>query len=160
MNVLLSVKPHFAESIFNGKKKYEYRKTRFSISNIQKIIVYASSPIKKIVGEFHIAEIIQDTPELIWLRTGNLAGIRREIFFHYFTGKNIGYAIRIKHAKKYRVPYDPRDVVEGFIPPQSFMYINTSAVTPNQAEGKNIGELNPKRLEELPSLEPTTSIAF
>lgn len=125
MDVLLSIRPHFAERIFNGTKRYEYRRTIFSRQDIQKIIVYASSPIKKIIGEFHIAEIILDKPEILWRKTCDFAGINREYFFKYFAGKDKGYAINIKSTKKYEAPIDPWDLLKGFTPPQSFRYINS-----------------------------------
>lgn len=125
MNVLLSVRPHFAERILDGTKKYEYRKTIFSRTDIQKVIIYASSPIKKIVGEFQIAEIIRDKPESIWLRTHGSAGVPRDFFFQYFTGKDNAYAINIKHFKKYVAPINPWDILPDFTPPQSFKYIDS-----------------------------------
>jgi predicted transcriptional regulator len=125
MDVLLSIRPHFAERIFNGTKKYEYRKAIFSRADVQKVIIYASSPVKKIVGEFQIAEIIWDKPESIWLKTHVSAGVNRDFFFQYFTGKDKGYAINIKHYKKYAAPVNPWDVLPDFTPPQSFIYIDS-----------------------------------
>lgn len=125
MDVLLSIRPHFAERIFNGTKKYEYRKTIFSRADIQKVIVYVSSPVKKIVGEFRIADIIWDKPEILWLKTWSSAGINRDFFLQYFTGKDKGYAISIKYTKKYEAPIDPWDLLQDFIPPQSFRYIDS-----------------------------------
>ncbi|HJX13686.1 MAG TPA: hypothetical protein VJ377_09210 [Dehalococcoidales bacterium] len=125
MDVLLSVKPHFAERIFNGTKKYEYRKTFFSRTDVNKVIVYASSPVKKIIGEFYIAGIISDKPESIWRRTGTSAGIDKDFFFRYFLGKEKGYAIKIRNPKKYEVMLDPRYIIPNFTPPQSFIYIES-----------------------------------
>ena len=128
MDVLLSIRPHFAERIFNGTKKYEYRKTIFNRADVQRVIVYASNPIQKIVGEFQIAEIIRDRPEIIWLKTCTFAGINQYFFFQYFTGKDKGYAISIKHTKKYDAPIDPWDLLHDFTPPQSFMYIDSNSL--------------------------------
>lgn len=126
MDVLLSVRPHFAERIFNGTKKYEYRKTIFRQANVGRIIVYACRPVKKIVGEFQVAEIIWDKPESIWLRTCNSSGIDRDLFFNYFIGKDKGCAISIECAKRYVSPVDPWCFQHDFTPPQSFMYIESN----------------------------------
>jgi len=128
MDVLLSVRPHFAELILDGTKKYEYRKTIFSRADVQKVILYASSPVKKIVGEFQIAEIIQDKPEALWLRTCIAAGVHRDFFFQYFNGKDNAYAINIKHSKKYEAPVNPWDILPDFTPPQSFKYIDSNSL--------------------------------
>ena len=38
MKVLLSIKPEFAEKIFNGTKKYEFRKSIFKNKDVDKVI--------------------------------------------------------------------------------------------------------------------------
>jgi predicted transcriptional regulator len=125
MNVLLSVKPQFAKDIFNGFKKYEYRKKIFTRQDIKKVIVYASSPVKSIIGEFEIETIIHDDIAALWIQTKNKAGISEELFFKYFNQQTKGYAIKIKSHKKYDDPL----TLDSFMvstPPQSFMYLNTN----------------------------------
>ena len=56
MKVILSIKPEFANKIFNGTKKFEFRRTLFKNKEIKMIIVYASAPISKVIGEFEIIE--------------------------------------------------------------------------------------------------------
>ena len=51
--ILLSIKPEFSEKIFNETKKYEFRK-RVARKKVEKIVVYATSPVKKIVGEVEV----------------------------------------------------------------------------------------------------------
>ena len=49
MNAILSVKPEYATKILTGEKLYEYRKTVFC-RPIEKVYIYASSPVCMIVG--------------------------------------------------------------------------------------------------------------
>ena len=65
MKVLLSIKPIFANEIFNGNKKFEYRKSIFKNKDIKTIVVYSTKPIGKIIGEFDIENIIEDSPSEI-----------------------------------------------------------------------------------------------
>jgi predicted transcriptional regulator len=123
VNVLLSVKPRFVKLIFEGIKRFEYRKAGFARDDVDKVIVYASSPVKCIIGEFLIGEMILDTPESVWARTSRDAGIDRELFFAYFSGRRKACAIGIRHAVRYGVPIDPRKHVPDFAPPQSFRYL-------------------------------------
>ena len=58
MKVILSIKPQFAEKIFEGSKKFEFRRSIFKNPNVKIIIVYGSAPISKIIGEFEIEEIL------------------------------------------------------------------------------------------------------
>ena len=57
MKVLLSIKPEFVEKIFDGSKKYEYRKVLPKRTDISVIVIYASAPVQRVVGEFRINEI-------------------------------------------------------------------------------------------------------
>lgn len=57
MNLLLSIKPEFVDKILTHKKLYEFRKSIFK-QNVDKIFIYSSYPVKKIVGYFEVTEII------------------------------------------------------------------------------------------------------
>ena len=122
MKVLLSIKPEFAFKILEGAKRYEYRRAVFKRNGIRKVLIYASSPISKVVGEFEIAEILDDEPKQLWMKTGNDGGISRERFFHYFSNVSRGYAIKIKKHVEYKIPI-PLDQFMVASPPQSFMYL-------------------------------------
>jgi len=52
MNVLLSIKPKYANQILNGNKRYEFRKSVFNHRDLEMVYIYSSSPIKRIVGAF------------------------------------------------------------------------------------------------------------
>ncbi len=65
MKVLLSIKPEFAFKIFNGTKKYEYRRTIFKKCEVTIVLVYATYPIQKVIGEFEIGEILHEDPKMM-----------------------------------------------------------------------------------------------
>lgn len=121
MKVVLSIKPEFAEKIFNGTKKYEFRKSIFKNQNIKTVIVYASSPIQRVIGEFEIDEIINCGLDDLWNTTQQFSGISRQFFDRYFADKELGYAIKIKKVKRYK---QPKCLKTDFnlVPPQSFAY--------------------------------------
>ncbi len=123
MSVLLSIKPKYVKEIENGSKLYEFRKSIFK-KNTNEIWVYASSPIKQIVGKIHIDSIIEDTPKNIWKNCKNFAGIKKEDFFKYFEGKEKGYAIKIKEYEIFKNPINPYGEGVNFTPPQSYAYLN------------------------------------
>jgi predicted transcriptional regulator len=127
MRVLLSIKPEFAFKIFEGKKKYEFRKAIFKREGITKVIVYASAPISKVIGEFEIAEIIYDELERLWQETNHFAGIDEDYFYQYFAERESGYAIKIQKAKLYEDKLCIRQHF-GLTPPQSFAYVNSTAI--------------------------------
>jgi len=122
MQVLLSVKPEFADKIFDGRKKYEYRRVIFKNKDVKKVVVYVSSPISKVIGEFDIGEIMFDDLNDLWNKTKNYAGVSKEYFFDYFANKNNGYAIKIKNYSRYESPRRLQSKY-GVLPPQSFLYL-------------------------------------
>ena len=122
MKVLLSIKPEFVEKIFMGEKKFEYRKIIFKNKNINTIIIYATKPIGKIVGEMYIDEILEKEPDLLWEMTKEFSGIDERFYKSYFKGKEKAYAIPIKNYIKYDEPICPYSEYKNFTPPQSFMY--------------------------------------
>ncbi len=124
MKVLLSIKPEYAEKIFNGKKRFEYRKCIFKDTSIKTIIVYASSPVQKVIGEFEVTSIMQGDKEILWQRTKEFAGISKIFFDEYFAGKDKANAIGIKNATKYDMPKCLKEDFGIHFVPQSFIYIS------------------------------------
>lgn len=122
MKVLLSIKPEFAHLIFEGKKRYEFRRVIFKNPNVRKVVVYASAPIGKVIGEFEIESILSDDPPSIWNRTRTASGISKEYFFNYFEGQPSAFAIKIKNYRLYATPFCPKERL-GIAPPQSFAYV-------------------------------------
>ena len=83
MNVLLSIKPKYVESIINGHKTYEFRKVIFRDKYVDIAYVYATSPVKKIVGAFRVGDIIEDKPIILWSRLNEFSGMDETEFFNY-----------------------------------------------------------------------------
>lgn len=127
MNALLSIEPEFAEKILDGEKQYEFRRTAFrDPSAVEKVILYASSPVQLIIGFFSIGDVIEDTPQKLWNRYGSESGInRRERFMDYFSGKATGYAIEIEDTVQFQTPVNPWEHLDDFYPPMSFNYVNS-----------------------------------
>lgn len=124
MNVLLSIKPMYANAILDGEKKYEFRKSIFRDKNVKKVYIYSSSPVKKIVGVFIVGGIIEDHPKRIWEKCWRNSGIAEDDFIAYFSGREKGYAIMIENPEPLDKPIDPRSIYRDFVPPQSFYYFD------------------------------------
>ncbi|MFA5838219.1 MAG: hypothetical protein WC837_14835 [Bellilinea sp.] len=121
MRVLLSIKPEYALQIFDGIKKYEYRRVIFK-KPVEKIIVYASSPVQLVIGEFQIDELISTSIDELWEQTQEYSGISKEYYYRYFSNVDEGYAIKIGEVKRYATPKTIQEVF-GINPPQSFAYV-------------------------------------
>jgi predicted transcriptional regulator len=121
MKVVLSIKPEFANKIFDGTKKFEFRKAIFKNEKIKTVIVYSSSPVQQVIGEFEIERIINHDIDTLWGLTHKESGITEDYFYKYFADRLEGFAIQIKKAKKYRTQKCLRTDFNLF-PPQSFAY--------------------------------------
>lgn len=122
MRVLLSIKPEYAYKIFDGSKKYEFRRIVFKNPSVKTIVVYASSPVQKVIGEFEIDSILNYELQTLWEKTKEFSGITEDYFFDYFGDKDKGYAIKVKKTRKYKEALCIREDFHSN-PPQSFMYL-------------------------------------
>lgn len=123
MKVLMSVKPEFAESIFEGVKRYEYRKQKFKRLDVDKVVLYASLPVQKVVGEFDIREVHIGSPAKIWEETRAHSGITEEYYFNYFEGWRVAYALEVGNVIRYERALCLEEAY-GIRPPRSFCYVN------------------------------------
>ena len=123
MKVLMSIKPEFVDRIISGEKSYEFRRVLYKRNDISRIVVYASSPVCRIVGEIEVASLITDTPENLWQKTKDKAGISEQFFFSYFSGRDKANAIEVKAFHPYKEQVKLKDKYPSLVPPQSFCYI-------------------------------------
>lgn len=120
--ILLSIKPEYVQEILEGRKKYEYRRVVFKDRSVHRLLIYSSSPIRKIVAECEIVNVFKDNPASLWDRTKAYSGISKVFFDNYFSGCQMAYAIELGHIE---ILACPRRLMDYGIKraPQSFMYL-------------------------------------
>jgi type I restriction enzyme, S subunit len=123
MDVLLSIKPKYANRIVDGEKKFEFRKVKMDKRKIGHVYIYSTSPVKKIIAKISIGDIIEDSPERLWKRCEKHSGVTKEEFFSYYAEKEVAFAIKIKKVEPLDAPIDPYVRIENFTPPQSYCYL-------------------------------------
>ncbi|WP_428817675.1 hypothetical protein ACQR2L_05055 [Clostridium butyricum] len=128
MDIILSIYPKNIAKIESGIKKYEFRRTIYKNENVKKAYIYATKPIKKIVGFFEIGQVITGSPEQVWKLCGSNSGTTKDSLMNYFKDKDTVYALEIINFKKFSNPIDPKDYSENFTPPQFFKYINNPQI--------------------------------
>jgi len=122
MKLLLAIKPEYANAILEGTKKYEFRRRTWR-RHVDSVLMYATMPVGKVLGEFKIQNILYDKLESIWLQTKDGAGIIIDEFHRYFRGCEYGYAVKIGRIVKYEEPL--KLSFFNMKPPQSFKYVKT-----------------------------------
>ena len=120
MRLLLSIKPIYAHAIFAGNKKAEFRRCSFRRS-FETVLVYATAPERRVIGEFTVAEIITLPLDELWQRTEAYAGLSLAEFRAYFGGKERGTALLIDRARLFGTPRRIEDFMRRA--PQSFSYL-------------------------------------
>ena len=121
-NILMSIKPQYVEKILSGNKKYEYRKNRAKRNDIDKMIIYSTAPVMKVVAEVDIEEIIESTPDILWKKTKLESGITEEFFYKYYKNKTTAVAYKLGNIKIYDKPKSLNDIGVKYVP-QSFIYL-------------------------------------
>src|SRR5688572_2984637 len=80
---LLSIHPGYAEAIFEGTKRVEFRRWRFGV-DVSVVVVYATQPVGQIIGWFEVDGVDEGTPLSLWRRYSSCAGIDRASYLAYF----------------------------------------------------------------------------
>lgn len=120
--ILISIKPEYANKILIGSKKYEYRKVHLK-ANINKMVLYVTFPIMKIVGEMEIVDILENDPQSIWETTKNHSGSSKALYDKYYKNKDLAIAYKIGRVTRYNNPKELSEIGINFSP-QSFVYLD------------------------------------
>jgi len=120
--ILISVKPQYVNRIIDGSKKYEYRKI-LAKKKCDTLLIYSSSPVRKIVASAKIETTISDSPISLWEKTKEYSGICYDDFMKYFYNKEKAHAYKLSNIHIFETPHELKDYGVK-IAPQSFLYVN------------------------------------
>ena len=122
MAILLSIKPKFADMILDGIKRVEYRKALASIAN-DRILLYATAPIKKVVGEVKVKRAGRgDNKDAVWACYLDCSGITKEEFDEYFKNKKYASWYFLEEPIRYKKPQNIR-YFGAKSAPRNFVYL-------------------------------------
>lgn len=120
----MPIKPIYAHRLISGEKKYEFRKSPIN-AGLTHIIIYASSPVKKVIGIAEVKRVLVASPSAVWGKTKHAAGIAKKEYDEYFIGKKQAYAIEIRKILPLTKEIAPAELENGFKVPQSFSYVDS-----------------------------------
>jgi predicted transcriptional regulator len=129
--LLVSLRPRFATLLLSGKKKVELRRTPPDVEPGALVLMYESSPSRRLVGRGRVGAIDVGEPDDVWQRHGVETGVTREEFDAYFEGTTRAVAITICDAAPLTRPASLDELRRrwaDFRPPQSFRYLSPSQV--------------------------------
>lgn len=116
-DVLMSIRPRYADAIFSGAKTVELRRRRPSFARGARILVYSSSPSRRLQGTFVVSGVIAGDLDSVWAQVKSRAGVDRSAFDAYFAGCTAAYAIEIENPQRIA----PAEL--GMRPPQSYLFL-------------------------------------
>ena len=124
--VLMSIKPVFAEEILTGFKKFELRSRTASIASGDKVIMYASTPIKSLVGMFTAGRILTLTYEELnrMYRQNQLPGVTERDLEFMRGRKRPLLAIEVLDPIRFNEPIRLSEIkqwIPGFRPPMNYV---------------------------------------
>ena len=119
--IIVSINPEHVKNIINGTKKFEYR-TKAAKTDVNKIIIYETTPIKKVVAEAEIVEVLMMKPEDLWIETKEQSGITKSFYDAYFQNRDVAYAYKLGKVKVYEEPKSLEEFGLRYAP-QSFAYV-------------------------------------
>ena len=121
--ILMPINPEYVDEILMGNKKYEYRKIKAKRRNIDKMVIYSTSPIMRVVAEVDVEGIIEASPEKLWEQTKEYSGITKDFYSKYYKNKENAIAYKLGNIKVYDKPKKLCDIGINYIP-QSFIYLD------------------------------------
>ena len=126
--VVLSLNPRFAEAILAGVKTVELRRTVPKIVVPTRALLYATTPVRALLGTCIITRVRSADLAVLWREYGSRSDLRYHQFEQYFDGVDAGTALELTQPQAFsrRIPLqDLRAKPKGFRPPQSFAYVDT-----------------------------------
>ena len=129
--LFIAVKPEYANKLISGQKDIELRKMRPHIQPGDYVIIYASAPVKAVIGSGKVKNIIECTPNEMWAKYSLRLGIMQQDFETYYVNHKKSIGIEFEIIK----PITPigleelKKVDSKFHPPQIYRYVTNEEIT-------------------------------
>lgn len=117
----MSIQPRFANAIVAGDKPYELRRMRPRFGEGDRVIIYASRTIGRVIGTFVVGEIFSGAIDDVWHRLCSRHDgppLSQSGFFAYLANASVVSAIEIRNPHRLAVP-----LPLGFRAPQSYQFL-------------------------------------
>ena len=123
-DVLMAIRPQFADRILSGSKQYEVRRSRPGFRKGSTVWIYATKPCGAVIGLFEAGEIVEASSAGLWRALGPRLGVTRAELEQYLVGKDRAFAIKVLRPRRLDASVDlPR----GVVVPQSYRYLRREA---------------------------------
>lgn len=124
--LLLSLKPRYADLVFDGRKKVELRRRSPKNMRGRDVFVYSTTPVRMLRGQFKVGKVWAGSPEKVWSLVSDKTGVEKPDFDAYYAGHDVAYAFEIVDALEYEKPLTLdalKRMFRNFVVPQSWRYV-------------------------------------
>ena len=125
-SLLLSIRPCYANPIFERVKTVELRKRVGADVRDRSVFVYVTRPIGALVGGFRVGLVWSGSPSEVWDRVSHMANVSKQEYETYYADQEVAYALTIEGVWQYRSPIGLdvlRRNIPQFVVPQSWRYV-------------------------------------
>ena len=122
--VLMSIKPVYAELIKTGQKTIELRRIAPKVTAGDVLVIYESSPVKRVTAFCEIEAIVVTEPNKLWENSSDIAGVNRDSFVKYFEGKTQAVGIKLGEVQIISAPKELGSISTDMQAPQSYRYLS------------------------------------
>ena len=120
--ILIAIHERHADAILRGTKTHELRRRLRSVSEGDRVYLYATAPISAVVGCFVVRSVNRNSPDGIWAAIGTGFAISEAEFDAYTSGAAEVTALEVADPSRLRRPAAVPELIEiapEFTPPQS-----------------------------------------
>lgn len=119
-DALISIRPNYAEAILSGDKTVEIRRRIPAIDVGTRLWIYATHPVRAVVGSAVVVEVIEGSPDQLWESYMDRIAVAQCEYDEYFSGKDRAFGIALSHIiKRSRIGIKQlREIRNGFHPPR------------------------------------------
>ena len=126
--LVLSLRPRYAHAILDGTKTVELRKRRVAASPGTDLILYATTPMRAVVGTARLQGTILCEPEAAWREHAASLGLERHEFERYLAGVTMACLLLLENVRRLQRPLSLAELTrtDSFRPPQSYRYVSSA----------------------------------
>jgi len=121
-SILIPIHPKYVDGIIKGTKTFELRR-KIPRRKVDKMLIYSTSPVMKVVCEVEIEQTLTDKVDNLWEIVRDSSLVTFEEYKRYFDSNGLANAFQIGKVKLYDEPKQLSDLGINYTP-QSFTYLD------------------------------------
>lgn len=114
---MIALRPQYWDMYRDGSKIWELRKVTHSPRCVDGLVIYATAPVSRIVGEVDLVSTHSGYLDQMWTLVKGACGITRDQYDLYYRDQEIAIAYRIGDV------YEYAPSLGVLFPPQGYRYL-------------------------------------